>query len=118
MAYAPAEIAGQSFFDFFFRGMRVFIQQCLGSHDHSGCTVAALKRGVLNESLLKFIECTGLLIRQTFDCSYCLSIAFDCQDLTGKDSPPIHDYCAAAACAFIAGNLGPCKTERFSKGPR
>ena len=40
-----------------------------------------------------------------------LPVAFDRQDLAGKDSLSVHDDGTASACALVTGNLGACKTE-------
>ena len=52
MRAAAAEIAGQRFFDLAVRGLRVFIEQCLGAHDYATDAIATLGRLFINEGLL------------------------------------------------------------------
>ena len=55
IASATAEVAGDSFADFRFGGLRFFVEESFGAHDHSGNTETALDRTIRAQESLKLL---------------------------------------------------------------
>lgn len=62
---------------------RVFVQQSLGTHQDAACTKTALKRRIVDKSLLKGVQFTGFPIFKTFYGGHVLLVTFHGQGHAG-----------------------------------
>lgn len=79
----PAVMPGKGLFDCLLSRERAFVQQCLGTHQDAGCAETALKRRIVNKSLLKGVQFTGFPIFKTLYGGHVLFITFHGQGHAG-----------------------------------
>ena len=88
IAGASAEIAGQTATNFFLCGIRNFIQQSAGRHDHTGRAETALNGSVIYKRLLNSCQ-LGILLN-AFHSHDLTSIRLNGRINTGIDALAVH----------------------------
>jgi hypothetical protein len=107
----PAKIAGYCPADFLFIGMRIFFQQRMSAHQHTGSAKTAVRGVMIEEGFLQRIETP--VFAQTFNGQYFLPVHLRSKNKAGIDRIAVQQNGAAAAFPDFTAPLGAGQTEIF-----
>src|SRR5258706_3183148 len=97
---AAADISLQGLHDFRFTGIRIFLEQRDAADDHTGSTIAALERALIEKSLLHGMKLAILF--EAFDGENGFSVCIADGKLAGAAWRAVEQNCAGAALALAA----------------
>src|SRR5687767_5536348 len=113
VAGAAAEVAGDRMSDLVVSGVGVLAEKDVTSHQHSGCTEAALQAMLLVEPVLKWIQFSVLF--ETFDCQDVSAIRLHGERGARLDRAPVHYDRARAAVTRVATDVRSSETQRLAQ---
>ncbi len=113
VAGAATEVAFEPLPRLVFVGSGTRFDQLDGAHDHAGRAKAALKRVVLMERLLHWVELAAL--GQTLDCRDGGTICFDGQHGATLDGATVNVDDTGTAVAGVAADVGSRELELFAQ---
>jgi hypothetical protein len=112
MRAAAADISLQGLYNFRLARIGIFLQQRDAADDHSGSAVGALKRALIEKSLLNGMELAVLLEAFNSDDGFSCRVAD--RKLAGTPRRAIQKYGAGAALPFAATVFGSGQAEFFA----
>ena len=113
IAGASANISGQTASNFFLRGIRNFIQQSTGRHDHTWRAETALYSTVIHKCLLN--SCQLGVLFNAFHSHDFTSIRLNGRINTGIDAFSVHKDRTCTAIPFTAALFCSGKAKFFSQ---
>jgi hypothetical protein len=110
---ASTDIAAHQFADIICGGGMAFAHQSDGGTDLSRRAIATLKRVVLNECLLQWME--RAVLRETFDGHYLGAVFHNCQRHARVDALAIDEHGASAALSVVTSFFGAGEIQIYAK---
>ena len=112
---ATTVIISQGIFNLIFRRIRIFVQQCLGTHHHSRNTESTLYRSGFSVSISKYFR---LPFGETFCCYNFFPFQSVCSRNTGLAGLSIYNDCTRSTSTLTASVFYRCKLQLISEKPK